>query len=177
MASESGVVPSCRIVLLDRSAFPFDLKRPGFSHKWVEYRTTPQANVVERLRGATIAITNRVPVRRREIERLPELRMIAVAGTGYGQIDLAACRERGIVVSNLRGWCDCSVSEHVFALALALRRHLSEPRRQRATRLAPVHHRGTTLHASCPRSLRRHHGNCRLCHIGTRWRAWQRRFA
>ena len=29
-------------------------------------------------------------------------------------------------MSNLRGWCDCSVSEHVFALALALRRHLSE---------------------------------------------------
>ena len=82
MGSESGVVPSYRIVLLDRSAFPFDLKRPGFSHKWVEYRTTPQANVAERLRGATIAITNRVPVRRREIERLPELRMIAVAGTG-----------------------------------------------------------------------------------------------
>ena len=81
---------------------------------------------VERLKGATIAITNRVGLGRRELEKLPELRMIAVTATGYDRIDLPACRERGIVVSNLRGWCDCSVSEHVFALALSLRRNLSE---------------------------------------------------
>jgi len=41
--------------------------------------------------------------------------MIAVAGTGYGQIDLADCRERGIVVSDLRGWCD------LFVLGTCLR--------------------------------------------------------
>jgi len=52
--------------------------------------------------------------------------MVAVAATGYDQIDIVACRELGVVVSNLRGWCDCSVAEHVFAFALALRRNLDE---------------------------------------------------
>ena len=79
-----------------------------------------------RLRGATIAITDRLRLGRPELEKLSDLKLIAVAGTGFDQIDIAAYRERGIVVSNLRGWCDCSVAEHVFALALALRRNLSE---------------------------------------------------
>ncbi len=115
-----------RIVFLDRGVFPFDLKRPRFPHDWVEYRTTRPEDVINRLKGATIAITNRVRLGRRELESLPILKMIALAATGYDQIDIAACRELGIVVSNLRGWCDCSVSEHVFAFALVLRRHLSE---------------------------------------------------
>jgi len=72
--------------------FPFDLKRPQFLHEWVEYRTTRQEEVVERLRGAIIAITNRVGLGRRELEKLPALRMIAVAATEYDRIDIAACR-------------------------------------------------------------------------------------
>jgi glycerate dehydrogenase len=121
--------PRHRIVFLERGVFPFDLKRPRFPHEWIEYRTTRQEDVVARLNGASIAITNRLRLGRPELEKLPDLRMIAVAATGYDQIDIAACREFGVVVSNLRGWCDCSVSEHVFAFALALRRNLAEQER------------------------------------------------
>jgi glycerate dehydrogenase len=39
-------------------------------------------------------------------------------------IDLAACRERGIVVANVRGYAVNTVPEHTFALILALRRGL-----------------------------------------------------
>src|SRR5215472_11385242 len=106
MGDDSSVSPH-HIVFLDRSALPFDLKRPRFPHQWTEFRTTRQEDVVERLRVATIAITNRVRIGRPELERLPGLRMIAVTGTEYDQVDIAACRERRIVVSNLRGWCDC----------------------------------------------------------------------
>jgi glycerate dehydrogenase len=63
-----------------------------------------------------------------ELEKLPSLQTIAVAATGYDRIDVAACREFGVTVSNLRGWCDKSVAEHVFALALALRRNLMQQR-------------------------------------------------
>jgi len=38
-----------RIVFLDRGVFPFDLKRPRFPHVWIEYRTTRQEDVVDRL--------------------------------------------------------------------------------------------------------------------------------
>src|SRR5262249_13417568 len=81
--------------------------------------------------------------------RLSGLRMIAVTGTEYDQIDIASCLERGIVVSNLRGWCDFSVSEHVFAFALALRRNLSE--QGRITSDAIWHHSAAgSLHCTRP---------------------------
>ncbi len=53
----------------------------------------------------------------------PCIRFIAVAATGMDCIDLDACSDRGIVVSNIRNW-SVSVAEHVFALLLTLRRNL-----------------------------------------------------
>jgi glycerate dehydrogenase len=79
---------------------------------------------VERLRGATIAITNKVPLRADAIAQLPDLKMVAVAATGTDNVDLAACRERGIVVANIRNYSLVSVPEHCFALLLAVRRNL-----------------------------------------------------
>ena len=52
------------------------------------------------------------------------LKLIAVAATGTDNIDLVACRQRGIVVSNIRDYAVHTVPEHVFALILALRRNL-----------------------------------------------------
>ena len=49
---------------------------------------------------------------------------MAVAATGTDPIDLAACRERGIVVSNIRHYAVNTVPEHTFALIFALRRSL-----------------------------------------------------
>lgn len=80
--------------------------------------------MVTRLAGARIAITNKVPIRAQHLEQLPDLKMISVAATGFDVIDVAACRERGIVVSNVRGYAVNTVPEHTFALILALRRGL-----------------------------------------------------
>jgi glycerate dehydrogenase len=50
--------------------------------------------------------------------------MVAVAATGTDNVDLAPCRARGIVVSNIRDYSQVSVPEHTMALILALRRNL-----------------------------------------------------
>jgi glycerate dehydrogenase len=50
--------------------------------------------------------------------------MVAVAATGTNIVDLEACRRRGIVVSNIRGYAAQTIPEHVFALLLALSRNL-----------------------------------------------------
>jgi glycerate dehydrogenase len=63
-------------------------------------------------------------LRREMLEQLPQLRMIAVAATGTDNVDMACCRERGIVVSNIRNYSVHTVPEHVFMLMLALRRNL-----------------------------------------------------
>jgi len=113
-----------RIVQLESESLVANVRRPAFAHEWVEYPATTPEQVLERLRGATVAISNKVPLPRSVIEALPELRMVAVSATGTNNIDLAACRERGIVVSNIRGYAEHTVPEHVFALLLALSRNL-----------------------------------------------------
>src|SRR5688572_2868405 len=115
-----------RIVFLDRDSIgpSVDLRKPAFRHAWAEHAATPPGEVVNRLVRADIAVTNKVPIRARHLNELPHLKMIAVAATGYDVIDVAACRERGIVVSNVRGYAVNTVPEHTFALILALRRGL-----------------------------------------------------
>src|SRR5262249_37311385 len=116
-----GQVMMERIVYLDHSALRTAVRRPAFEHEWIEYATSRPEVVKARLEGATIAITHRVFMNGEDLP--PTLGLIAVGATGTERIDLAACRARGVQVCNVRGW-SVSVSEHFFALALALRRNL-----------------------------------------------------
>lgn len=113
-----------RLVQLEGESLIADVRRPAFDHAWVEHARTAPSQVVERLAGATIAITNKVPIDAASIAALPELKMIAISATGTNNVDLDACRERGIVVSNIRGYAGHTVPEHVMALLLALSRNL-----------------------------------------------------
>lgn len=112
-----------RIVFLDRGVYRVPFPPLSFPHAWIEFDATTPDEVADRLREATVAITDGVPVTRETIAQAPRLRLIAVAATGYDHIDLAACAERDITVCNIRDWA-VSVPEHVFALILALRRRL-----------------------------------------------------
>lgn len=115
-----------RIVFLDRDTIgpAVELSRPAAPHHWQAYDRTSADQIVDRLRDADVAIVNKVPMRREVLERLPDLKFIAVAATGYDNIDVAACRERGITVSNVRGYAVNTVPEHTMALILALRRQI-----------------------------------------------------
>jgi glycerate dehydrogenase len=113
-----------RVVFLDRASLPAAFRPPRCATEYVEYAETGAEQVVERLAGATVAITNKVPLRAADAARLPELRLIAVAATGHDCVDLAYCRAHGIAVCNVRQYAAHSVPEHVFALLLALRRNL-----------------------------------------------------
>jgi glycerate dehydrogenase len=113
-----------RIVSLDSDGLIAQVRRPDFAHEWIDYGATAAAQVIERLQGAKIAVTNKVPVMADAIDRLPELKMIAISATGTNCVDLEACRRRGIVVSNIQGYAVHTVPEHVFSLLLALSRNL-----------------------------------------------------
>ena len=113
-----------RIVYLERESIIADVRRPSFAHEWIEHAKTAPGEVIERLQGASIAIVNKVPLPAAAVDALPGLKMVAVAATGTNIVDLEACRRRGIVVSNVRGYAEHTVPEHVFALLLALSRNL-----------------------------------------------------
>ena len=72
----------------------------------------------------TVFIRSRVT--RQVLEQLPDLRLIATRSTGYDHIDLDACRERGIVVSNVPRYGENTVAEHTFGLILTLTRRIHQ---------------------------------------------------
>jgi glycerate dehydrogenase len=112
------------VVFLDRSTLRAQVRRPAFAHTWEEYPVTLAKEIEERLRGATVAITNKVPLRAATLQSLPQLKLIAVAATGYDVIDIDYCRAHGIAVANIRNYAVHTVPEHAFALITALQRNL-----------------------------------------------------
>src|ERR1044071_3047885 len=113
-----------RIVFLERDTLTVEPRRPSFEHEWRDYGSTRPEEVFERLQDATVAVVNKVPLRADVLERLPKLKLSAVAATGTDNIDLEFCRARGIEVRNVRGYARETVPEHVLTLALALSRNL-----------------------------------------------------
>jgi glycerate dehydrogenase len=85
----------------------------------VHARTAP-GEVVARANGAEVIVTNKVPLPREVLEKLPDLRFITVSATGFNIVDVSAARERGIPVSNVPGYSSDAVAQHTFALLLEL---------------------------------------------------------
>jgi lactate dehydrogenase-like 2-hydroxyacid dehydrogenase len=60
------------------------------------------------------------------MERLPRLKLVALASVGYDSVDVAAANRRGITVTNTPGVLNEPVADTVFGLMLAARRRLAE---------------------------------------------------
>ncbi len=71
-----------------------------------------------------VAMRERTPFPRALLERLPRLRLIATTGMRNAAIDIAACRERGVVVAGTASLAQPPV-ELTWALILALGRHVA----------------------------------------------------
>jgi glyoxylate reductase len=76
------------------------------------------------LAGVDVLVEAVVAVGPEELELLPDLRLVANYGVGYDRVDVAACRDRGIAVTNTPGVLDAAVADLTLALILACRRHL-----------------------------------------------------
>ncbi|CAD0217019.1 lactate dehydrogenase (plasmid) [Agrobacterium fabrum] len=115
-----------RVVLLDRKTLPDDIRFRAFSfaNELVAFDQTAPDEVSERIKDADIVITNKAPVRGPAIASAPRLKLVAVAATGTDVVDVAACAQRGVAVSNIRNYAVNTVPEHTFAMILALRRSL-----------------------------------------------------
>lgn len=88
------------------------------------YDRTPAAEVVSRASGADMVLTNKVVLDRAVLAQLPQLRYIGVLATGTNVVDIAAARERGVVVTNVPAYSTASVAQLVFALVLELTHHV-----------------------------------------------------
>jgi glycerate dehydrogenase len=112
------------MVFLDRGTLGVPLRTASFPHAYTEFWATGPDEIVSRLADAEIAIINKVQLRAASLEKLPKLKLIAVAATGTDCVDKAYCKEHGIAVSNIRNYAVNTVPEHTLALIFALRRSL-----------------------------------------------------
>ena len=83
------------------------------------YPRSSEDQILERAAGAEIVLTNKAPLSATTIERLTNLKFIAVTATGFNQVDLQAARQRGVLVSNVPVYSTSSVAQHVLAMMLS----------------------------------------------------------
>lgn len=103
-----------------RIAFTTELPKEGFTRLQGHtlYAPAEEAEV--------LVSTFDKPVTRAMIESMPHLRLIANFGAGYNNIDLEACRERGIRVTNTPQPVIEPTAELAFALMIDVARRVSE---------------------------------------------------
>ena len=88
------------------------------------YDRTPPHQIVECASKAEIILTNKAPISADTLEKLPNLRFIAVMATGYDIVDIVAAARKGIPVSNVPEYGTDSVAQFVFALLMELCHHV-----------------------------------------------------
>jgi glycerate dehydrogenase len=106
----------------DLDTGPLERALPG-----IEIRDrTPQSEVPARVAGFEAVLANKSVIDGATIRANPQLRLVALTATGVDNVDLAAAREAGVAVCNLRDYCTASVAQHAFALLLALTHRLAD---------------------------------------------------
>ena len=115
--------PSLDLGDLDLSAL-----RDCFSDLQLVAQTEP-GQVTERLQGAAVAITNKIPIDASAMAANPGLKLILISATGTNNVDLAAARAHGITVCNCQGYGTPSVAQHTIMLLLNLATRLGDYRK------------------------------------------------
>ena len=125
------------IVILDAfSANPGDLSWEPLRQlgNLTIYDRTAATETVSRAKDADIILTNKVVLRKPELDQLPRLRYIGVLATGYNVVDTAECHRRGIVVTNVPAYSTDSVAQMVFAHLLTVTNHVEHYAKQNRER-------------------------------------------
>ena len=116
-----------KITFLDRASFHenIQINSPNFVHEWHEFANTKPEEIIEHCGNSQIIVTNKVPIDRKTLESCPNIQHIAVTATGYNIIDISACQDHGVSVSNIPNYASVTVPEHVLNMSLSLSRQLT----------------------------------------------------
>ena len=98
----------------------------GHQFYYFSDRETEPENIKERISDSEVIILTNQPLQGEVIRSAPNLKMISVAFTGVDHIDMDACREKGIIVSNAAGFSDQAVAELSIGLMIDLFRKITE---------------------------------------------------
>lgn len=89
------------------------------------YPRTPYEEIANRIGDAEIVITNKSKIDAAVLAQCPKLRYVGVTATGVDSLDVNACTQKGVVVTNVPAYSTHSVAQHTFALLLQMCMHTS----------------------------------------------------
>jgi len=86
----------------------------------VYYDKTEDGDVKERIKNASIVLTNKVLLNSDVMGHADKLELICETATGYNNIDIEYAKDRRIAVTNVAGYSTPTVAQHTFATLLHL---------------------------------------------------------
>ena len=121
----STTVAKMSVVVVNASRVDFDRKISwtdidGARLEYQEAGMDPtMEDLLSSIDGAEVIVTKEIPVPAVLIERFPDsVKLIVEAGTGYNNIDLVACKQKGITVSNVPSYSGDAVATLVITFIL-----------------------------------------------------------
>jgi D-3-phosphoglycerate dehydrogenase / 2-oxoglutarate reductase len=115
------------VVHIDREESPLELERvalAGIDCEIVSIPVSSEGEIIEAVKDATVILNNHSGVTRAMIDQLSNCKLIIRYGHGYDTVDVDACTEAGIVVTNIAGSTSEEVSNHALSLLMASAREL-----------------------------------------------------
>ncbi|OOV88322.1 D-2-hydroxyacid dehydrogenase [Oceanospirillum linum] len=110
-------------VLLDAASLGHDIDLSELKETLGQlkiYDKTEPDQVIERIQGADVILTNKVIINASAIANADNLKLICVLATGVNNVDLEAASQAGIPVSNAVAYGTHSVAQHTLMLMLML---------------------------------------------------------
>ena len=110
-----------RVVVVNAGKMNYDhfLDFSALSNDVQVYDDSTNAELIERIQGATVVVTKEIPVGPELLSQFPEsVKLIVEAGTGYNNIDLDAARAKGITVCNIPAYSTERVAHTVIMMLL-----------------------------------------------------------
>ena len=115
-----------KIVVLDRSSVGEDVSVEAIKQfgEVDFYNSTPDELVAERIADADIVVANKSPMNESTMKDAKQVKMICQLSTGYDNVDIEYCKNRGIHVANARNYSTAAVAQRTVALALSVLENL-----------------------------------------------------
>lgn len=105
-------------VAIEKKAF----EGAGHTISFMSWKT--EEEVIAGAADADAIMVVAVPISKRAMDAMPNLKFIGRCGIGYDSVDIEEAAKRGIVVCNVPDYCSYEVASHSFALLLVLKRNL-----------------------------------------------------
>ena len=115
------------VVRIDAKESPLELERnalAGIDCEIVSVAVASEGEIIEAGKNATVILNDHSPVNRAMVDQLENCKLIIRYGHGYDTVDVDACTEAGIIVTNIAGSTSEEVSNHALTLLLASAREL-----------------------------------------------------